>query len=66
MAASCANIWARVWGYTKDNWAVFFKLNKALNEACGDANILIPFPQHWIHIKSDAISNQYDLVAVLR
>ena len=56
MAASWANIYVRVWGNTEDYWTVFFKLNKALKEACDDANILIPLPQHWIHIESDAIS----------
>tara|TARA_B100000676_G_scaffold43963_1_gene42248 strand:+ start:7037 stop:7210 length:174 start_codon:yes stop_codon:yes gene_type:complete len=56
MAASWANICVRVWGNTEDNWTVFDKLNKALKEACDDANILIPFPQHRVHIESDVIS----------
>lgn len=56
MAASWANICVHVWGNTEDNWTVFFKLNKALKEACDDANILIAFSQHSIHIESDAIS----------
>tara|TARA_Y100001934_G_C12212899_1_gene707000 strand:+ start:796 stop:969 length:174 start_codon:yes stop_codon:yes gene_type:complete len=56
MAASWANICVRVWGNTEDNWTVFVKLNKALKEAGDDANILIPFPQHRVHIESDVIS----------
>lgn len=54
MAASSVNFVVRPWVKASDYWSVYWGLTEKLKLAIDENGLTIPFPQHDIHIKTNA------------
>ena len=54
LADSSVNLFLRVWVDAGDNAAFKYDMMKRFKEACDEAGIVIPFPQHEVHMAAAA------------